>query len=150
MTDTPDDVDAVENTLVDALHEDANALTEYPPGCPELIPFLSLRPRSRRARFKRKFSECTVLEDQLKDLQRRSKKLDNTKVSPDLARLRLQLSADFDDMVQVMDETLEIAAVDPEAYRAWSDEQTDDNAIPRLFQLYVNRSQVGEASSSTS
>lgn len=150
MTDTPDDVDAVENTMVDALHADAEALTEYPPGCPDLIPYLNLRPLSRRAQFKRKFSECTVLEDQLKDLQKRAKKLDNGRVSPDLGRLRLQLSADYDDMVGLMDEVLELAAADPEAYRAWSAEQTDDNAVPRVFQLYVNRSQPGEASSSAS
>lgn len=151
-TPTPPDDDAVESSLIDALHEDADAFTEYPPGCPELIPFLELRPRSRRARFKRKFAECTALEDTVKDVQRRAKKLAATsKVTPELQSLRMQLSADMDDLFGLMDEVLEIAAVDEVKWRAWSDGLAGNDAdLARVFQLYMQRSQPGEASSSAS
>jgi len=153
---TPDPVDpgvddGVENSLIDALREDADALAEYPPGCPELVPFLELRPRSRRARFKRKFAECTALEDTVKDVQKRAKKLSATsKVTPELQALRMQLSADVDDLFGLMDEVLEIAAADEVKWRAWSDGLADDNDLARVFQLYMTRSQPGEASGSAS
>jgi hypothetical protein len=143
--------DAVENSLIDALHDDVDAFTEYPPGCPELIPFLELRPRQRRARFKRKFAECTDLEKRVRDVQARAKKLSaNTKVTPELQKLRMQLSADVDELFGLMDEVLTIAAVDETKWRAWSDGLPDDNDLARVFQLYMQRSQAGEASSSAS
>lgn len=149
-TPTPPD-DDVENSLIDALAEDAGALTEYPPGTPELTPYLELKPRSRRARFKRKFAECTALEDTVKDVQRRAKKLAaNQKNTPELASLRMQLSADVDDLFGLMDEVLANAAADETAWRKWSDNLTDDNDLARVFQLYLQRSQPGEASSSAS
>lgn len=147
----PDVDDGVENSLIDALRDDAAALTEYPTGCPELIPFLELRPRSRRARFKRKFAECTALEDTVKDVQKRAKKLAaTTKVTPELAALRMRLSADVDDLFGLMDEVLSIAADDEAKWRVWSDGLDDDNDLARVFQLYMQRSQPGEASSSAS
>jgi len=151
---TPDPVEPdadVENSLIDALAADAGVLTEYPPGVPELVPFLELRPRSRRARFKRKFAECTALEDTVKDVQRRAKKLAaTTKVTPELQALRMRLSADVDELFGLMDEVLEIAAADEVKWRAWSDGLADDNDLARVFQLYMTRSQPGEASGSAS
>jgi hypothetical protein len=150
-TPLPEPDDAVEESLVDALRDDAAALTEYPPGTPELIPFMELRPRSRRARFKRKFAECTALEDTVKDVQSRAKKLARTtKVTPELAALRMRLSADVDDLFGLMDEVLTIAAVDETKWRMWSDGLQDENDLARVFQLYMQRSQPGEASSSSS
>lgn len=149
-TPLPDD-DAVENTLVDALREDAGVLTEYPPGTPELTPYLDLKPRSKRARFKRKFAECTALEDTVKEIQGRAKKLAATKKeTPELGAMRIRLSADVDDLFGLMDEVLELAAVDPAAWRKWSDNLDDENDLARVFQLFMQRSQPGEASGSSS
>jgi hypothetical protein len=150
-TPLPDADDAVENSLVDALREDAGLLTEYPAGTPELTPFMELKPRSRRARFKRKFAECTALEDTVKDVQARAKKIAAAKKpTPELGALRLRLSADVDDLFGLMDEVLELAAVDPTAWRKWSDNLDDENDLARVFQLYMQRSQPGEASGSSS
>lgn len=147
----PDTDDAVEESLVDALRDDAGALAEYPPDTPELVPYLELKPRSRRSRFKRKFAECTALEDTIKDVQKRAKSLARTtKVTPELSAMRMRLSADVDDLFQVMDEVLTIAAVDELAWRDWSDNLADDNDLARVFQLYMQRSQPGEASGSSS
>jgi hypothetical protein len=148
---TPDIDDDGDVTLIDALHEDAGALEEYPAGCPELTPYLKLRPRSRRSQFKRQLAEVTKLEDMVRDLNKRVKAIRTTKKpTPEGAAIQLRLMADVDDMYQEMDTLLSIAAVDAEAWREWSDNLADDNDLARVFQLYMKRSQTGEASSSAS
>lgn len=132
------DVDAIDELAADAVP------TEYPDGAPLLQPYLQIRPRSRRAEFKRKFAEFSKVQDQVNKIKE-SGVLSDT---GDQAG-RLNAWADMDDMYQQMDELLEMAAVNPEAYREWSD-TADDAALGQVFSVYMKRTQPGEASSSAS
>ncbi|HEX6969046.1 MAG TPA: hypothetical protein VF174_09590 [Micromonosporaceae bacterium] len=128
-------------SLVDQLAEDA-VPTEYPEGAPELLPFLQLRPRSRRAAFKRQYAEVIDLQ---KEVTSRSKGV--TEKSSPSAQMRL--AADLDDLYEQIDQLMQLAAVDEAAYRKWADE-VDDETLLVTFNVYAARSQPGEASSSAS
>jgi len=128
-------------SLVDQLAEDA-APEEYPAGVPELLPFLQIRPRSRRAEFKRRYAEVI-------DFQKKvSAKYKAVTGKAPLSE-KMRMAADLDDLYERIDQTLEIAAADPKAYRKWSDEVDDENLL-KTFNVYSVRSQPGEASSSAS
>lgn len=128
-------------SVIDQLAEDALP-TEYPEGAPELLPFLTLRPRSRRAQFKRQYADVIAFQE---ELQKRHK--DVTTSSPPADQMRL--AADMDDLCERVDQLMELVAADPVAYRKWADE-VDDETLVKVFQVYVQRSQPGEASSSAS
>ena len=128
-------------SVIDQLAEDALP-TEYPEGAPELLPYLQLRPRSRRAQFKRKYAEVIAFQE---ELQKKHKGI--TPESPVADQMRL--SADVDELYERIDELMELAAVDPGAYRKWADEVADEMLL-QTFQVYAQRSQPGEASSSAS
>lgn len=132
------DVDAIDELAADAVP------TEYPEGAPLLRPYLQIRPRSKRAGFKRKFAEFSKVQEQV-DRIKESGVLSDT---GDQAG-RLNAWADMDDMYQQMDELLEMAAIEPEAYREWSD-AADDAALGQVFSVYMKRTQPGEASGSAS
>lgn len=130
-----------DRSTIDELAEDA-APPEYPDGAPLLRPYLQIRPRSRRAEFKRKFADFTALKD----------KVDEIKASGVLGEHaeqadRLRAWADLDDMYQQMDELMALAAVNPVAYQEWSDE-VDDDVLVTVFNVFMQRTQPGEASSS--
>lgn len=138
-------------SVVDALADDTNP-PEMPEGAPELVPYLQIRPRSRRAEFKRKYAQFAGAEKNLNALR------DRLGLKPDQEGVldedvdpeeRLKAWADMDDYIQLMDELMEFAAVDPPAYRKWADE-ADDETLMGVFTVYCARSQPGEASSSTS
>jgi|SRR5690606_33563791 len=128
-------------SVVDQLAEDA-VPPEYPEGVPELQSWLQIRPRSRRAEFKRRYAE--VIEFQ-KLVSERHKGVTDKSPLPD----QMRMAADMDDLCERIDRTLEIAAADLKAYRAWSDE-VDDNTLIKTFNVFSVRSQPGEASSSAS
>lgn len=130
-----------EPSVVDQLAEDALP-TEYPEGAPELLPYLALRPRSRRAEFKRRYAE--VVEFQKKISAKHKSVTDKSPLAD-----QMRMAADLDDLYERIDQVLEIAAADAKAYRAWSDE-VDDETLMRTFNVYAVRSQPGEASSSAS
>lgn len=146
---TTNEPSVLDDIAQDALTSVADVADDYPEGTPELVPYLQLRPRSRRAAFKRKYAEFARIEDQVKDMNRRLKEVgDDVEVTPEVTSLRMRLWADADDMYQLMDETLELAASDEVAYRAWSDNMDDDNQLSTVFSLYLKLSQPGEALSS--
>ena len=140
-----------EPSVVDALADDAN-LPEMPEGAPELVPYLQIRPRSRRAEFKRKYAQFAGAERDLNALR------DRLGLKPDEEGVldedvdpeeRLKAWADMDDYMQLMDELMEYAAVNPTQYRQWAD-AADDETLMAVFTIYCARSQPGEAPSSTS
>lgn len=135
---------AAQPSMVDQLAEDAIP-DEYPAGSPELLPYLQIRPRSRRAAFKRKYAELAELQESAQLVQKAAKVDD---ADGDVAD-KLRLWADLDDIYQLMEELLEMAALDSAAYQKWLLE-ADDQALATVFQVYVKRSQPGEASSSAS
>lgn len=143
-------------SVIDQLADDVEAETapaEYPEGVPELRPWLLIRPRSRRAEFKRKYAEFAPMQRDVENLRKSGvfAAADNSEgeQSPEATADQLRAWADIDDYYQLIDELLELAAVDPDAYRAWSDE-ADDQTLMTTFAVYIRRTQPGEASSSAS
>lgn len=141
-------------SVVDQMAEDA-VPTEYPPGTPELIPILHVRPRSRRAEVKRQFKKFQAAQQKL-DVAKAAgvfddldEDADDKAVSPELHAARIDASADLDEMLQLMDDVMRMCAADPDAYQRWSIEVEDDT-LSAAFAVFVDRSQPGEASSSTS
>lgn len=138
-SDKPVEVDQVEQLADEA------ALPDYPEGSPILLPMLAIRPRSRRAEFKRRFATFTTQQGGVDASTKAIAKLGDKADRADT----MHLSADLDDLYQQIDELMEMAAVNPEHYREWSDAATDDE-LATVFNIFMSRSQPGEARSSTS
>lgn len=137
-------------SVVDQLADDAESVEapkEYPPGVPALKTLLAIRPRSRRAEFKRRYAEVAELNVKVKALQAEATK--HKSGSNERYAADLRVWAEMDDMLDIVDKALRLAAVDPEAYAAWSDEVSDDDLM-LTFNVYQQRTQPGEALSSTS
>lgn len=144
MPDKPDDP-----TLIDELAEEADpAPVEYPDGAPELKPYLQIRPRSKRAEFKRAYAAFAKRQDTIAELTKAAKATAAAK-KPDAQQNidNMNLWADADDLYQEMDDLMRLAAVDNEKYALWSDEVEDQDLIT-TFQVFMQRSQPGEASGS--
>lgn len=132
-----------EPSVVDQLAEDA-APPEYPPGVPEFLTPLAVKPRSRRAEFKRRYA--VVVERYEAIVKYRA--IVEAKENPPMSE-QLRISAELDEVGQAIDDMLRFVAVDPDAYEAWSAE-VEDNDLHTTFNVYQKRAQPGEASSSTS
>jgi hypothetical protein len=131
-------------STTDQMAEDASATTvEYPDGAPEFLVPLAVRPRTRRAEFKRRYAR--VLEGyERADKLRKALDEDNPPMSD-----QMKIMAELDDVYQGIVDMLAIAAVDPEKYQVWADE-VEDAELLQAFNAYNVRTQPGEASSSTS
>jgi hypothetical protein len=139
-----------EPSLVDQMGEDAENVEipkEYPPGVPALKPLLAIRPRSRRAEFKRRYAEVAEMRALIKDAQAEVSRHKEGSDAHYAAQMRMW--AQMDDVYQKVDEALRLAAVDPDAYAEWSDEVSDEDLMT-TFNVYQSRTQPGEALSSTS
>lgn len=138
--------DTDEPSIVDELAADA-APDEHPEGAPLLKPYLAIRPRSRRAAFKRKFAEFSEFQakiDGMKSVISADDPADDSE-DRDLNPEKLQVWAEMDDLLQLMDELMEMAAESPQDYREWSDQLVDDNDLVRVFNVFMKRTQPGEA-----
>jgi hypothetical protein len=140
-----------ESTL-DQMADDANP-PEYPQGCPELVPIIAIRPRSRRAEFKRRYADIIGLQGELSTLRAQlgdfDPKDDSVADNPEKAAALYRLWAQSDVQYEIISDLLVYAAVDPAAMRDWVDE-ADDDALASAFNAYQRRSQPGEVSSSAS
>lgn len=135
-----------EPTLIDALADEAAPEPqEYPPGAPLLKPYLHIRPRWRRAEFKRGYAKFATMQDTVGALRRAADAPDQPEAEQAAENMRLW--ADADDLYQQMDDLMRLAAVDEAEYAAWSDE-VDDKDLVQTFQVYMRESQPGEASGS--
>lgn len=133
-------------SVVDSLAEDAAAVempTEYPKGAPSLRPMLAIRPFSKRAEFKRRYAEVAETKGKLTELQAELAQLEQGTDAHYAAQLRMW--AAMDDIFEKVNDALRLAAVDQEAYDAWSDALTDDNDLMTTFNVYQQRTQPGEA-----
>lgn len=135
--------------VIAELADDAAIPVDYPDGAPALLPILAVRPRSRRAELKRAYGEFTNIRDEIAELQASPVFKAENAGDEDLHGERLRLWARMDDYMQKMDDVLVLAAADPDAYRAWSDEAVDDE-LTQTFTVWAKRAQPGEASSSSS
>jgi hypothetical protein len=136
-------------SLVDQMGEDVAAVDqpiEYPPGAPEFKVLLAVRPRTRRAEFKRL----------LADLAERSPEMRKTQA--DLAKIKdpgkkeaagIRLWAEMDEMYELIEKALRLVAVDVDKFDIWSTEVSDED-LQTTWSAYQQRAQPGEASSSAS
>lgn len=122
---------------------------DYPEGAPALLPILAVRPRSKRGELKRAFGEFNDVRDEITELKSSPALKAENSADEELQAERLRLWARMDDYMQKMDDVLVLAAADPEAYRRWSDDATDE-VLSQTFMVWAKRAQPGEASSSSS
>jgi hypothetical protein len=133
-------------SVVDELADDATP-AEYPEGAPLLKPYLDIRPRSKRAEFKRKYAEFAGVQADMQKITASGVLGDEESTDQNRAAEQMRVWADMDDYYQLMDDLMAMAAVEPDAYREWSD-RVDDAELVAVFQVYAKRSQPGEASRS--
>ena len=140
-----------EPTVLEQLAEDAEQIdqpTEYPKGAPALKPMLAIRPFSKRAQFKRYYAEVAEFKAELDKMQAEVKK--HKAGSNEHYAAQILMWAAMDEVFERVNAALRLAAVDPEAYDRWSDNLQDDNDLMTTFNVYQQRTQPGEASSSAS
>jgi hypothetical protein len=140
-----------DDSVLEQLADDAQAVdtpAEYPPGAPALKPLLAIRPFSRRAAFKRFYAEVAEKKGELDTLQADVGQHEAGTDGHYAAQLRMW--AAMDDVFEKVNAALRLAAVDQEAYDAWSDTLENDNDLMTTFNVYQARTQPGEASSSPS
>lgn len=133
---------ATKPSVIDQLAEDAIP-DEYPAGTPELLPYLQIRPRTRRAEFKRAYAQFAELQEKVSSIGRDALAED----APVAVKMRAW--ADLDEVYGAMEELLALAAADADAFQAWV-VNANDELLAQVFQIYAKRSQPGEASSSAS
>lgn len=135
-----------EASVVDSLADDAATVempTEYPEGAPALRPMLAIRPFSRRAEFKRRYAEVAEQKGELDRLQAEMAK--HKQGSEEHYAAQLRAWAAMDEVFEKVNSALRLAAVDVEAYDRWSDNLVDDNDLMQTFNVFQQRTQLGEA-----
>ena len=120
------------HSAAEALAQDANP-PEYPPGAPELRPYMRL-PRRERAEF---FVQLDPLQEKVSRMPAQG-----TSIGLREAAEMYQTMADIEDLLRTV-------AVDQTEFDAWVVE-ADDKAFMELFTAYFARSQPGEAARSSS
>jgi hypothetical protein len=136
-------------SVVDAMAEDAEQATtppEYPTGAPDFKVLLAVRPRGRRADFKRLLAGIAEKSPELRDRQEALSKLSG-KGEREAASYRLW--ADMDEVNELVEDALRIVAADPATFDAWATEVSDED-LQATWVAYQSRAQPGEASSSAS
>ena len=128
--------------VVDAIDEEANP-PEYPAGSPLLHTIAEIRPRSRRAQFKRLLADFLEKQAAVNLLGLAT----DTEDMEQAAKVRSW--AEMDELYQQMAELMELAAKNPTHCVEWTDNATDE-ALLAVFQVFMRRAQPGEAPSSTS
>lgn len=139
-----DDVSVLDQMATDA--EEIEAPTEYPPGAPEFKVYLALRPRTRRAEFKRLLAELTELNPELRAQQAAIAKI---KDDGQKQAASMRLWARMDEMYEIVEKALRLVAVDVEKFDAWAAEASDED-LQTTWAVYQTKAQPGEAPSSAS
>lgn len=132
-----------EPSTVDQLAEDATP-EEFEPGTPEFLVPLAVKPRGRRAEFKRLYADVIARYEDIVKYRAAVQAEEELPMSE-----QMRISAELDEVGQAIDDLLRFVAVDRAAYDAWSGEVSDDDLM-KTFNIYQKRAQPGEASSSTS
>lgn len=136
-------------SVVDQMIEDVESVElpqEYPPGAPEFKVLLAVRPRGRRAEFKRLLADIAEKGNLARDGQAAMKK---TKDDRRKERELFLLSAHIDEALELIEQALRLVAVDLEKYDAWAADVSDED-LQATWAVYQSRTQPGEASSSAS
>lgn len=127
-------------TQLDGIAADAAPPPEYPPGCPTLLPVLAL-PRARRADYY----------DRIAEVARQQHAADPVAASdPDAAmEVKASEAAGMMRLLASIEELLAVVAADESELRAWAAAAADTD-VAQAFNVYMRRTQPGEASSSAS
>jgi hypothetical protein len=136
-------------SVIDQMADDVESIEvpqEYPPGAPEFKVYLALRPRTKRAEFKRLLAELTELNPELRAQQAAISKMKN-QAEREAASMRLW--ARMDEMYEVVEKALRLVAVDVEKFDAWAAD-VDDEGLQTTWAVYQSKAQPGEAPSSAS
>lgn len=139
-----DDVSVLDQMATDV--ESTEVPTEYPPGAPEFKVYLALRPRARRADFKRLLAELTELNPELRAQQAAIAKLKD-RGAKEAASMRLW--ARMDEMYEIVEKALRLVAVDVEKFDTWAADASDED-LQTTWAVYQTKAQPGEAPSSAS
>ena len=138
-----------EPSIVEQMADDAAPPpTDYPPGAPEFKVLLAVRPRSRRAEFKRLLAQISEKSGAV-----RAEQAAMSKIKDDGAKeaAGLRMWASMDELYELIENALRMVAVDVEKFDAWAaDDSTNDEILQTTWVAYQQRTQPGEASSSTS
>jgi hypothetical protein len=137
-------------SVVDQMADDANP-PEYPEGAPALIEYRYLYPRSKRGEFKRKLATFQESQTKLNAAKEAGlfEQIEQDDLTAEQQQARIMLAADADDMFALMDDLMRMCAANPDGYDAWA-RSVDDAGLAKVFEVFMQRSQPGEASSSTS
>ena len=145
---------------VDQLAEDVAAETlEYPEGAPELLPVLAL-PRMRRADA---YEALGHIQDEQRRVKRAEPDVNNGQEPPEDVN---EVGEDSNDevkpveldplsygaqyrVVAYIEQYLGVVAADVKAFDRWKTRVTDADLV-KTFNVYMKRTQPGEAASSTS
>jgi hypothetical protein len=124
---------------------------EYPEGTPVLIPVLAL-PRMRRADAYEALGHVQALQRQVKQLQPEEadepadEDDENTEVKP-VELDPLSYGTQYR-VVAYIEEYLAVVAKNPVELRAWA-ARVDDSTLVQAFNVFIRKTQPGEAESST-
>jgi hypothetical protein len=143
---TPTKAAEPKSSLVDQMGEDAAAPAEYPVGAPEFRPLLDVRPRGRRAEFKRVLAQIA---EQSPALRAGQAVVEKIKADGEREAAMFRLSADMDELFELVESALRLVAVDPAKFDAWA-AQANDEDLQTTWAVYQSEGQPGEASSSSS
>jgi hypothetical protein len=144
MTAKKNDVSVVDQMADDV--ESVEVPTEYPPGVPEFKVYFALKPRSRRAEFKRHLAELTELNPTLRAEQAAIAKM---KGEGEKGAASMRLWARMDEMYEIVEKALRLVAVDVEKFDAWAEDVSDED-LQTTWAVYQTKAQPGEALSSAS
>lgn len=146
-TKDPDEPDTVAQ-----LADDVAAETEtYPEGTPELLPVLKL-PRMRRADAYDALGRIQAQQREVKTLSgtpavdENAVEDESTEVEP-VELDPLSYGAQYR-VIAYIEEYLGVVAKDPEAFAAWAADVRDSDLV-KVFNVYIRKTQPGEAESST-
>ena len=143
MTAKKNDVSVIDQMADDV---ESGVPQEYPPGAPEFKVYLSVRPRGRRAEFKRLLADLAELNPTLRAEQAAISKI---KGQGEKEAASMRLWARMDEMYELVEKALRIVAVDTEKFDAWAEEVSDED-LQTTWAVYQAKAQPGEASSSAS
>lgn len=151
-----DELDPKELDRVDELAADVAAETaDYPEGCPEFIPVLAL-PRMRRADAYEALGQIQAQQRQVKSVEPDSSEDEDAtpadagdeaaEVKPveiDPASYGAQYR-----VIAYIEQYLGVVALSPKAFAEWAANVSDTDLV-RAFNVYIRKTQPGEAESST-
>lgn len=140
----PKTVTPEQPAITDELAQDAAADgVEYPHGTPELRPVLRM-PRRERPAYYNAMAEVS-------SLQKNAHRPDGSAADPEAddrpMEIRLTEVARQAELIAAIEDLLAVVAADEPGFRVWALE-VEDSTLVQVFNVYIRKTQPGEAQSS--